>query len=268
MPLKNSPRVVFARNVLDGVVCQLRFPPILSITAAEPASFQEAIRSSYPLYRREEGIGLPEELKEILAQFPAARMAETTRHIFSNESQTRSIVLAKDFIAIDEGSYTRWENFRGEIERAVSALVRSYQPAFFTRVGLRYRNTIDRSKLPAAATLHWDELIDAALLGLLSDAELKDSVSVMVTKTLLRFDPVKNASIGLQHGLRRNEDDSGFVYFIDADFFQETKSNYGQVFDCLAEFNRGAGNLFRHAITNTLYRALEPMELAPNDSSE
>ena len=45
-------RVRYAKPQLLEVICQLRFPTILSISAKEPAEFQELIRSEYPRYSR------------------------------------------------------------------------------------------------------------------------------------------------------------------------------------------------------------------------
>ena len=45
-------RVVYAKPQLLEVICQLRFPTILSISAKEPAEFQELIRSDIPRYSR------------------------------------------------------------------------------------------------------------------------------------------------------------------------------------------------------------------------
>ena len=43
-------RYQYARAPLVEVICQLRFPTILSIGAKEPAEFQEAIRKDLPQY--------------------------------------------------------------------------------------------------------------------------------------------------------------------------------------------------------------------------
>ena len=43
-------RYQYARAPLVEVICQLRFPTILSIGAKEPAEFQEAIRKDFPQY--------------------------------------------------------------------------------------------------------------------------------------------------------------------------------------------------------------------------
>ena len=45
-------RCLYEKNQLVEVICQLRFPTILSISAKEPVEFQEAIRADYPQYAK------------------------------------------------------------------------------------------------------------------------------------------------------------------------------------------------------------------------
>ena len=46
-----EPRQIYQRNPLAEVICQLRFPEILSIGANLPVDFQEAIRDEFPQYQ-------------------------------------------------------------------------------------------------------------------------------------------------------------------------------------------------------------------------
>ena len=55
----NEPRVRYAKNPLAEVICQLRFPEILTIEANVPAAFQEAIREEFPLYSVRKEAPLP-----------------------------------------------------------------------------------------------------------------------------------------------------------------------------------------------------------------
>ena len=48
----NEERMIYARRQLVEVICQLRFPEILSIDASEPAAFQDRIRREYPQYEK------------------------------------------------------------------------------------------------------------------------------------------------------------------------------------------------------------------------
>ena len=49
MPFPDAKRIIFRKNPLTEVVCQLRFPPILKIDAEVPANFQEAIRTEFEI---------------------------------------------------------------------------------------------------------------------------------------------------------------------------------------------------------------------------
>ncbi len=53
MPFPESERVVYGENPLVEVICQLKFPPILDISTAEPAAFQNKVRKLYPLYEKD-----------------------------------------------------------------------------------------------------------------------------------------------------------------------------------------------------------------------
>ena len=50
--LSSEVRCLYRRNQLVEVICQLRFPEILSIGTQVPDAFQEAIRDAFPQYRR------------------------------------------------------------------------------------------------------------------------------------------------------------------------------------------------------------------------
>ena len=50
MVFPNFERVVYKKNPLEEVICQLRFPPILRIDSGNAADFQDVIRQDYPLY--------------------------------------------------------------------------------------------------------------------------------------------------------------------------------------------------------------------------
>ena len=54
-----KPRCRYESNQLAEVICQLRFPEILTIEASAPAEFQEAIRSDFPLFLRRQEMAAP-----------------------------------------------------------------------------------------------------------------------------------------------------------------------------------------------------------------
>ena len=93
MIFPDTPRETYRHNPLKEVICQLRFPPILKITTASPAEFQEKIRSNFPLYSPESPTeSLPKEINEILGGIPLPGiMGQSVVHKFEDESKLRSI---------------------------------------------------------------------------------------------------------------------------------------------------------------------------------
>ena len=59
MPFPETQRVLYKKNPLRNVICQLCFPPILSIDSEMPAQFQECIRSSFPSFNETLEFQLP-----------------------------------------------------------------------------------------------------------------------------------------------------------------------------------------------------------------
>lgn len=264
MPFPDSQRLVFERNPLAQVICQLRFPPILSIASQEPAEFQERIRADYPLYEAQEAIAVPTAFAEMLRglSLPGPILVG---HNFSTENRSRSITINRDFLAVEERSYQRWERFVQELEQAKTALEQVYKPAFYSRVGLRYVNIIDREQLGLPADDPWEALLKPALVGMLGTRELRDEISEINGLAQVRLHEVEQGAARISFGLRPrspgSEVDHRQVFIIDADLFTETRQLPADVIPILNEFNTITGRLFRWAITDRLRDALRPKPL-------
>lgn len=259
MPFPESPRVIFQKNPLVEVICQLRFPPILEIGTRDPADFQNAIRSEYPLYAKEEDA--PSFPKEIAALIAKLGSPNGVTHRFRTEDEKRTVSLTPNFVAVSETEYERWENFRETVKRAKAALEDTYHPAFYSRIGLRYRDVIDRSDL-GLRDQPWHELVNKQLLGALGAPEVQNQVQQIRTHAVLKIDEVTEGFVRLQHGLGpTDEERHGDVYTIDADFYSAGKIGGGDILGILDRFRKVGGDLFRWAITPRLKAALEPREL-------
>jgi len=77
--------LIYAKNPLEMVICQVRFPAILKISSEPPADFQEALRREYPLFREvpplDVGTGLPQELSAVMSKLlplPSSKAYELT----------------------------------------------------------------------------------------------------------------------------------------------------------------------------------------------
>ena len=253
-----APRVIYSKNPLWEVICQLRFPAILKIDSEIPASFQEKVRDSFPLSEEEE-IVLPVDVPPELVQlFKANRPTQLSRRTwrFISEDNNWIISLARDSATLSTHKYLRWEEFREKLALMCNALVAEYRPSFITRAGLRYRDLIIRSRL-GLEDVPWAELLEKHIAGELSAQPLGEAIKEANHAVLAEF-PEEKLKLGLRHGTGRHEGQDETGYVIDSDFFSEAKTEVTHVLEQLNFFNRMAGRLFRWCITERLHAAMEP----------
>ena len=261
--------MVYKQNPLQEVLCQLKFPTILEIKTVDPAAFQKRIRSGYPLYSREgddgwlSGLppGVPKEVTDIVSQFLVAKRGEDVTHKFLTENSARFISLAPEFLAVTETEYTRWERFRDEVAVAKEALDLEYKPPFYSRIGLRYVDIIDKAVIGLEEAT-WDSLINPAVIGMLGARDVGERVRQINTVALIELgdNVVPGGQVRVRHGIVRGKDERE-GYKIDVDLFTDERSTTTDVIRILEIFNRLAGHFFRWAITDRLRDALGPREL-------
>src|SRR5437879_5705973 len=131
-------RVIYRRNPLKQVICQLRFPPILRIESELPAGFQERIRGSFPVLRESNPpipgmAGLPDEIMKMIAPAIQPVGAHMTREFLTADDKWK-VGLTRDFLALTCTEYLRWEDFKAHLRLPFDALVQEYAPAFCVRV--------------------------------------------------------------------------------------------------------------------------------------
>lgn len=256
MTFPPSGRVLYRSNPLVEVICQLRFPPILRIDASEPTEFQEAVRGEYPLYTEvETGIpqGLPEPLQAIMRGKPGA-VKSVKKFLSADERWT--IALTRDFVALLTNRYERWEEFRARLRMAVDALQGVYRPAFYTRLGLRYRDVICRAQLGLDG-VPWSALLNTYISGELA-SDVAASIRKASREALIELAEYQGKVL-LKHGLTDPTAGSKEPnYLIDADFFTAHRTELNDVDTRLDYFNHQAGRLFRWCITEQLHESMGP----------
>ena len=260
MPIPDSQREVYGRNPLSEVLVQLRFPTILRVSSETPAHFQDKIRNEYPLYTLATGEpsipGLPKEISDMLRALPAMPN-QAPHHTFMNEGESRFISLSQDFLAATEKEYTNWDLFRNEIELAEDAFRDIYAPQFYSRIGLRYVDFIDKEEL-GLGDFPWSELLNEEFIGELGASDFADEVDGIVTESTIRIPEIQEGIVRIQHGLASPENSERVGYLIDSDFSVTRRCNPDDAFEALDIFNNLGGRLFRWAIKPRLRNALEP----------
>jgi uncharacterized protein (TIGR04255 family) len=268
MPFPDSPRVVYRKNPLNQVICQLRFPPILRIDSEVPADYQEMIRYQYPLFKQQ--VVQPDMLpplppQEVIQALPQA-IKETffhtgkTAYDFISEDEVWVVRLTRDFLALTCNKYERWEQFREHLVKPLEALLDLYEPAFFSRIGLRYQNVIRRSILNLQ-DVAWADLLSSYIAGELASPEIAESALETSHTVVIRLTDERGL-VRIQHGLvsveENGQTESG--YLIDNDFFitQKIQTEIGNVWNILDQFKLRARRLFRWCIADQLHKAMEP----------
>lgn len=253
-----SPRVVYNKAPLVQVICQLRFPPLLSIESNPPASFQELIRSHFPLLEKASN-PFPVDLPPEMVQMMRAQTGAIT-YQFLTEDRSSAVTLTPESLALSTNRYTRWEHFLDHLRVPLAALTETYRPSFFSRIGLRYQDAINRAALGLLGT-PWSKLLRRDILGELALPQFEANPVLVAHRTFGARFPDGSGSIMMRHGLGNLEGVQEPCYMIDLDFFSEQKTEVADAEGKLTQFNAMAGCAFRWCITDILRDALEPTQL-------
>jgi len=262
MPFPEVKRVIYERNPLDRVICQLRFPPILKIDAEIPAEFQDRVRNDFPNYSETWELRVvPQEIRaeipdEVFRQL--TQSSGTKNHEFSSEDDRWKVNLTRTFIALTANRYERWEEFKDKLADLLSALIDLYSPAYFSRVGLRYVNVIRRSELNLRDA-SWSELLQPYILGILGSPGVGNHIQNFESRYEIRLSDgesiVKTITAFIE------ADDGERCYVIDSDFSNTNKTGIDATMEKLDCFNSRGSRLFQWCITDRLHQAMEPQAL-------
>ena len=255
MLFADASRYSYANSPLIEVICQLRFPTILSIGSTEPAQFQEAIRSDFPKYAARQ-----EQQPARMVNGKVEQPAPVTNYNFISADGLWKVNLTKDFIALSTLRYTRWEDFAQKLDKVLALFIQIYQPAFFERIGLRYVNAVSRKRLGLEGEL-WDDLIESPFIGVLSEPDVDETAvtksSLDVETTLAEGYRLKlHAGPGLLGGGKQDPEPK---FILDGDFSVAGRNiPSGEIADDLNRLHTYAVRLFNAAATQELKDAMGP----------
>ena len=263
MPFPESQRIIYASNPLAEVICQVRFPTILRIDSEVASDFQERIRGKFPLYEEKEDkppdLDLPAALIDLLIKSWQGKL-RVTKH-FLSEDEAWHLSMNRDSLSVTTTQYRTWQEFQEYLEGPMRALEEIYHPAFYSRIGLRYRNLIFRDRL-GLQNSSWADLLRPEIAGELASDEIVENLQGMFTQAIFLLAP-DAGSVQLQHGLGKEKNQE--CYIIDSDFFTNEKIGVEDANERLNGFNRHSGKLFRWCITNRLHEAMGPGPVAGKD---
>lgn len=259
----SNDRYRYTVSPLVEVICQLRFPQILSISAHEPADFQDTVRDAFPRYTLREERPAP---KLVQPQNGGAPQVEQQRpiknHNFISADGAWKLNLTSSFIALSTHAYTTWEDFAARLDRPLASFIELYRPAFFERAGLRYVNAFCRSAAGLGGT-PWRELIEPPFLGILAASDVSDTDAARATTDSdLTLDGGIRLKLhtgpGLVNRAGTKERDPEPRFILDADFSVSGSIPLPEVASKLEQMHTLSTRLIRAAVTDTLHEALGP----------
>lgn len=252
-------RCVYEKNQLVEVICQLRFPEILSIEAKLPVDFQEAIRSDFPQYSARKEQPAP-KLAGAPGNMSVVNGPATTNYQFVSADGSFRVNLTGRFISLACTRYTCWEEFAKRLDKPLAAFIRIYKPAYFERIGLRYVNVISRGALGLEGE-SFRNLIHQRYLGILSDEQIADHAanrSTVDADFAIRGGCRAKIHAGPGMIKRGKEQDSEVKFIFDQDLYMPGKVAVNLSTAALQTLHAQSWSIFRDAITDTLHDAMEP----------
>ena len=255
-------RCYYMNNQLGDVICQLRFPEILAIGAQPPVAFQEAIRDEYPQYSALQETPAP-RLTGAPGNFVVENQPATVNYQFISADGVWRINLTSKFISLACNRYTSWEEFARKLDKPLVAFIKTYKPAYFERVGLRYLNFFSRNSL-GLQNVPFSELINPIYLGPLADEEVSEVQSGRCTvEAELNLKAGCRLKLHTGPGMvkRGNQSDPELKFIFDQDLFMPGKVPVNMTTGALNTLHTQAFSIFRGAITDTLHDAMAPTSI-------
>lgn len=252
-------KYIYEKHQLVEVICQLRFPTILSIDTDTPAAFQEHIRARFPRYEvREESVPSP------------GGMQKQKIHSFISADGSYKLSLCKGFIALSTMRYRSWEDFAQWLDEPLGHFISVYKPAFFERIGLRCLNGISREKLEMEHC-RWSDLVQSRYLGPLDDDDLDEAtltkcsvdVEMKLPGCLLRLHAgpgfIKRA-VRTPKGIQQLQEPKP-RFILDLDLYSAGTLYLKDAAGILETLHSEADRIFSEAITELLHDAMDPVEI-------
>lgn len=265
MLFSDRPRTHYQNAPAHEVICQLRFPTILTINNVEPADFQESIRDEFPQYARRQDAAPPKLTGLGGPNVQVQQQPPVTNYHFLSADGSWKLNLTKDFIALSTLRYPGWEEFARHLDKPLASFIRLYKPAYFQRVGLRYVNLISRARLGLEGT-PWTELLAPAYTGPLQETDVReDQVLNCGCDLLLKLDSSCQAKIHAGPGRVKSNapgapQDPEVKFILDLDLSMTGNTPCTLAAAALETLHGHSSRIFEGAVTDRLRDAMEPSQ--------
>lgn len=258
--LSSEQRCIYNSNQLADVICQLRFPEILSIGTTVPAQFQELIRNEYPQYTARKESPAP-KIKGGPGGFALENQQESINYQFTSADGVWRVNLTSTFISLACIKYTKWEEFAAHLDKPLAAFIKVYKPAYFERIGLRYINLISRKCLEIE-DIPYSELFQPCYLGPMAEDDVIEHNVMRCnvnTEMAIRGGCHVKINAGPAIVKKNGSQESEACFAFDQDLYMKGNIPVNMSAGALHTLHGQAYPIFRGAITDKLHSALEPM---------
>lgn len=217
----------YRQNFIRQAVCELRFPTLYALEGPKPPpSFALALRKEYPIQQLMESVNV--------GMGPLSR---ANVHSFKSKQQKWTVTLNAASLVLETVSYEYFAEFKRRLAVILTAAERVIDSDFFTRVGLRYINTLPYAK----GELHnW---VNPALVGPLSDGVYGDVTEH--SGRVLGSTPC--GGYMLQHGLVIDGSGVSPQYSLDFDFSCEDVP-FAETLDIVQKLHDQEFSMFQWAL--------------------
>jgi uncharacterized protein (TIGR04255 family) len=254
-------RCHYRSNQIAEVICQLRFPEILSIGTTAPAAFQDAIRDEFPQFIRRQDLPAP-KITGMPGHLSLENQPGVINYQFSSADGTWRVNLTSRFISLTCNRYSSWEEFAKKLDKPLAAFIQIYKPAYFERIGLRYLNFISRYELGLEG-VPFSQLIAPCYLGPLMEEDVLEANS-----TRCNIDAELNIRGGCRLKVhagpgfvkKNGKSDQEVKFIFDQDLFMPGQVPVNLSAGALQTLHAQAWSIFRGAITDQLHNAMDPID--------
>lgn len=259
MPFPEKKRVKFAVNPLIEVISQLSFlTPYTSdegFSAENMSNLHESVKDRFPLFDINKTVTV-----EYQAETQASATHEEDLFEFSSIDKNWKITLRKESVSIATPTYECWGEFKANLDYFIhEGLLKHCSPKHLGRIGLRYRDVINRSELGLDG-VPWNELLNRSIAPLFYDDDIRGNLLGGNTTANINLEDHPGVLLA-NYGLVTFNPTGEECYLIDSDFYIQGEFDYGAADEHLGIFNTKSRNFFQWAILERLYRALGPEEI-------
>jgi uncharacterized protein (TIGR04255 family) len=270
MKLKSVSTARYNRNPIVEVVTQVRFQKLPIIN--DPNFAQDQLKTlfaavGHPNLTEERGLAV--SLKQASIEETGDKESELSKteipatYHYRNDDDTSRFSVNPEFFAFSSSRYSEWSRFIEVAMEGYGVFRKALPDLLIDRVGLRYKDLIDRDEL-GLSSQPWGELLSPSLVGIFANDLFSDSKYNVgdvhhAAQSILKLEDchllLQTALLISREEVRRE------AFLIDSDFYHQAPAhllNAETVGETLNSLHKNASALFRSCIRDTLHLALGP----------